>query len=320
MSTTIKITDLTELTTPNSNTLNTVFVVVDKSSGIFTTKQLSLANLDIAIDNVASFAYTQANSAFTKANSANVLAQSAFNAANTAQADASGAFAKANTAFANYTGEAAFALANTANTIANSGYAFANTVNIKVDSAYAFANTVNIKTDAAFSLANTVNIKTDAAFTKANSANILAQAAFDTSNTFLSIPLLFSATTILEVTANGTTSYRFGQYGALDNPNISTFSATTLGFNLNSLSGSHPFYIRLGDNSADFNTGLAHVSSTGTISYDSAAQGKTSGTLFWRIPHTSVGNYKYRCSSHSGSMIGEINIANTANIYFAYNS
>jgi hypothetical protein len=42
MSTTIRITDLTELTTPDSNTLNTVFVVVDKSSGTFTTKQLSL--------------------------------------------------------------------------------------------------------------------------------------------------------------------------------------------------------------------------------------------------------------------------------------
>jgi hypothetical protein len=106
----------------------------------------------------------------------------------------------------------------------------------------------------------------------------------------------------------------------LDNPNVTTFSATTLGFNLNSLAGSHPFHIRLGDNTADFNTGLVHVSTTGTLSYDSNAQGKTSGTLFWRIPHTSVGNYKYRCSAHPGSMIGEINIANTASIYLAYNT
>ena len=60
MSTTIRITDLTELTTPDSNTLNTVFVVVDKSSGVFTTKQLSLANLDFAIDNVAPVAFATA--------------------------------------------------------------------------------------------------------------------------------------------------------------------------------------------------------------------------------------------------------------------
>jgi len=88
MSTTIRITDLTELTTPDSNTLNTVFVVVDKSSGTFTTKQLSLANLDFAIDNVAPVAFATANLAYGKANSANILAQAGFNAANTAQADA----------------------------------------------------------------------------------------------------------------------------------------------------------------------------------------------------------------------------------------
>jgi hypothetical protein len=215
MSTTIKITDLTELTTPDSNTLNTVFVVVDKSSGIFTTKQLTLANLDIAIDNVASFAFNTANSAYDMANSANILAQAGFNAANTAQADATGAFARANTAnitadaaFAqanttNNTAEAAFAFANTINVTAESAYAWANIINISVDSAYAFANSVNIKVDSAFAFsntvnvyvdsayafANTINIKTDAAFSQANTAynqanaaNVLAQAAFDAAN------------------------------------------------------------------------------------------------------------------------------------------
>ena len=73
MSTTTKITDLPVLTTPSANGDNTVFVVVHKSSGTFTTKQLTLANLDIAIDNVASFAYSTANAAFNKANSANVV-------------------------------------------------------------------------------------------------------------------------------------------------------------------------------------------------------------------------------------------------------
>ena len=82
----------------------------------------------------------------------------------------------------------------------------------------------------------------------------------------------------------------------------------------------HPFHIRTGDNTADYNTGLVHVSTTGVLSYDSDAQGKESGTLFWRIPHTSVGNYKYRCANHPGAMLGDINVANTAAIYFAYNT
>ena len=82
----------------------------------------------------------------------------------------------------------------------------------------------------------------------------------------------------------------------------------------------HPFQIRLGNNTANFDTGLVHVSPTGTLSYGSAAQGQVSGTLFWRIPHNAVGNYKYRCTNHPSVMIGEINVANTAAVYFAYSS
>jgi hypothetical protein len=110
----------------------------------------------------------------------------------------------------------------------------------------------------------------------------------------------------------------FSQYDSLNNPNVSAFSATTLGFKLN-VAG-HPFQIRLGNNTANFDTGLVHVSPTGTLSYGSAAQGQVNGTLFWRIPHNAVGNYKYRCTNHPSVMIGEINVANTAGIYFVYNS
>ena len=62
------------------------------------------------------------------------------------------------------------------------------------------------------------------------------------------------------------------------------------------------------------------MDTTGTLSYGSSAQGKISGTLFWRIPHDAVGNYKYRCVNHPSVMIGNINVANTAAVYFAYNS
>ena len=149
-----------------------------------------------------------------------------------------------------------------------------------------------------------------------------ATSAYDFANTTANLVLTFSASTILDVSANSSIAYNFSQYangaGAINNPNVSTFSATTLGFKLN-VTG-HPFHIRLGDNTADYNTGLVHVSTTGALSYDLDAQGQVSGTLFWRIPSTSVGNYKYRCSAHPGAMIGEINVANTAGIYLAYNT
>ena len=250
----IKITALTTLTTPSANAENTVFVVVDKSSGTPTTKQLSLQNLDLFVDNVGSVAFAQANGAFAQANTANTTA------------------------------DASFSKANSANVLAQNAYNFANTI-----------------TSAA------------GAFSHANGA-------FGFANTTANLVLTFSATTVLDVSANGSIAYVFSQHTGLNNPNVSTFSATTLGFNLTPLAGSHPFHIRLGNNSADFNTGLVHISTTGTLSYESAAQGKTSGTLLWRIPHTSVGNYKYRCSAHPGAMIGNINVANTANIYFAYSS
>lgn len=152
----------------------------------------------------------------------------------------------------------------------------------------------------------------------ANSAFIHANSSFAFANVAANLALSFGATTILEVTHSGSAAYLFSQYDSLNNPNVSAFSATTLGFKLN-VSG-HPFQIRLGNNTANFDTGLVHVSPTGTLSYGSAAQGQVSGTLFWRIPHDSVGNYKYRCSIHTAAMIGEINVANTAGIYFAYNS
>ena len=209
-------------------------------------------------------------------------------------------------------------------TTANSSFIVANAAFIAANNA-SKANLAFNHANAAFDVANTASgastdvyarnhsnsafIQANAAFTQANNAN---------GNTAANLTLSFGATTILEVLNSGASAYIFTQYGALSNPNISTFSATTLGFKLN-VSG-HPFHIRTGDNTADYNTGLVHVSSNGTLSYDSAAQGKVDGTLFWRIPHNAIGTYRYRCANHPGAMIGYINVANTASIYFAYNT
>ena len=111
---TTKITALPILTTPSANSENTVFVVVDKSSGTATTKQLSLQNLDLFVDNVGSVAFAQANAAYAQANTANTNAATANTNANTANTNAINAGTYANAAFAQ--ANAANTLANTANT------------------------------------------------------------------------------------------------------------------------------------------------------------------------------------------------------------
>ena len=221
---------------------------------------------------------------------------------------------------------------SSASSYANSAFNHANSAFIQVNSAFDIVNasagidaTQNNNITASFLHASSAFDAANAAaatnITQNNSITsviIHANSSFNYANALSNITLSFSATTILEVLNEGTSAYRFTQYGALDNPNVTTFSATTLGFKLN-ISG-HPFHIRTGDDTADYNTGLVHVATDGTLSYDSAAQGKSDGTLFWRIPHTAVGNYKYRCANHPLVMLGDINIANTANIYFAHNT
>ena len=119
------------------------------------------------------------------------------------------------------------------------------------------------------------------------------------------------AITRLNVTANGTAAYRFDQYGTTDDPTIYAINATTIAFNLSG-AGSHPFLIQ--DNTGtNYNTGLVHVGSDGTVSTGSAAQGKSSGTLYWKIPDSISGNYRYQCSSHA-AMVGTITIKNFATI------
>ena len=300
INTKVTINSLNFLSAPSANTQNTIFLVVDLDTGTPTTKKMSLS---VLTDRSANSASSYANSGFTTANSAGTYANSAFAAANSAVGAASAS------SYAN----SAFISANTPSHVANSAASYAN-------SAFLTANTPNHVANSAASYANSAFLTANTPNHVANSASSYANGAFTSANVSSNLALSFSSTTILEVTNNGASAYRFSQYGVLDNPNVSTFSATTLGFNLNALAGSHPFHIRLSDNSADFNTGLVHVSTTGTISYDLNAQGKTSGTVFWRIPSTSVGNYKYRCSAHPGAMIGEINVANTAAVYFAYSS
>jgi hypothetical protein len=118
------------------------------------------------------------------------------------------------------------------------------------------------------------------------------------------------AITMLTVTNNGISAYRFDQYGSTDDPTIYAINAATIAFNLQA--SGHPFLIQ--DNTGtNYNTGLTHVTTTGVVTTGSSAQGKDSGTLYWKIPDSITGNYRYQCGSHAG-MVGTITIKNFATI------
>ena len=105
----VKISQLTELTTPDSNTKNTFILVTDVQSGSAVSKKMSLFTLDTALDvsqGQANLAFNHANAAFANANAGLAKANSSF-------ANANGAFAAANAAYIH--ANSAFAAANLAN-------------------------------------------------------------------------------------------------------------------------------------------------------------------------------------------------------------
>jgi hypothetical protein len=118
------------------------------------------------------------------------------------------------------------------------------------------------------------------------------------------------AITALTVTNNGASAYRFDQYGTADNPTVYAINGTTIAFNLNV--GGHPFLIQNGAG-VNYDTGLTHVTTGGTVTTGASAQGKTSGTLYWKIPTAISGGYRYQCSAHV-PMVGSISIKTFATI------
>lgn len=117
------------------------------------------------------------------------------------------------------------------------------------------------------------------------------------------------AITMLVVTPNGATSYLFDQYSG-NNPTIYAINGTTIAFNLQ-CSG-HPFAIQ-DSTGTNYSLGLYHVDTGGVVSTGINAQGKTSGTLYWKIPSTVTGNYRYQCTAHI-AMVGAISVKTFASI------
>ncbi len=118
------------------------------------------------------------------------------------------------------------------------------------------------------------------------------------------------AITMLVVTNNGASAYRFDQYGTTDDPTIYAINGTTIAFNLQATG--HPFLIQDGTGT-NYNTGLVHVTTAGVVTTGASAQGKDSGTLYWKIPDTVSGGYRYQCGAHAG-MVGTITVKNFGSI------
>jgi len=134
----------------------------------------------------------------------------------------------------------------------------------------------------------------------------------DASTASLTIDKIYEpAIAMLRVDNVGVNAYTFPSHYSGNNPTIYVISGTTIAFDLDNISG-HPFEIQDNTLSA-LTSNLVHVTSTGTVSTNAAAQGKSSGTLYWRIPESVSGTYVYQCTSHS-SMFGSIVIKDLSNL------
>jgi len=107
----------------------------------------------------------------------------------------------------------------------------------------------------------------------------------------------------LRVDNTGTSAYLFQPHYAGANPDLYAISGTTVAFDLNAIP-SLPFELQDATQTA-LDENLVHVANDGTISLDADAQGKDSGTLYWRIPESFNGTYRYECQLYP-AMFGPI--------------
>ena len=146
---------------------------------------------------------------------------------------------------------------------------------------------------------------------------------FSSGKSYSTVPNYGAAVTY-DISANSSSAYivsnmGFGKGGAaFNNPELTVRNESTIAFDLNGLGGSHPFNIRSGSSgTSNFSNTLIHVATDGTITTGTSAQNKTSGVLYWQIPHDIVSSarnsYNYYCSSHS-AMAGNVNIKDTGAI------
>lgn len=161
---------------------------------------------------------------------------------------------------------------------------------------------ISITTDAA---SDTITISSTAVSGATNFSSLT-----DATNASMTVDEFYlPAITSLAVGNVGATSYTFDQYAG-NNPTIYAISGTTIAFKINA--AGHPFAIQDGFGNL-YNTGLIHVSTTGVVSTGLSAQGKDSGTLYWKVPAGISGGYRYQCTAHA-PMVGSINVKSFATL------
>ena len=104
----------------------------------------------------------------------------------------------------------------------------------------------------------------------------------------------------------GNTAYSVDSHGYTgNNPTIYAIGGMTIAFDLDGIGG-HPFEIQDGTGTA-YSTGLTHVDVIGNVSTGASANGQDAGTLYWEVPETISGGYRYQCTLHA-SMVGPITV------------
>ena len=111
---------------------------------------------------------------------------------------------------------------------------------------------------------------------------------------------------MLRLNNNGNTNYLCDSHGYTGaNPTFFVIGGMTIAFDLSLILG-HPLEIQDGTGTA-FNTGLTHVDTIGNVTTGAAANGRDGGTLYWEVPETISGGYRYQCTLHP-AMVGAITV------------
>ena len=285
-----KITELVVASSLDSNTQNTLFIIVDKQSGTSVTKQVEMSILDTVFD----YTTSKANSAALYANGAFIQSNAAYSSQNTTGAYANSAFLHANNAYGSQ---------NTTGVYANAAFLKANTPSDVANSAALYANGAFIQANAAFEATNTSSAGSyaNASFIKANAVYSLANINY------------LPAATRLNVSYTAADAYLFDQHIG-NNPTIRVSPGRTIAFDLNYV-GSNSFMIRQSIDGTNVSTNLIHVSPAGVLSLNDEAQGKTSGVLFWKVPTDIVNtDYAYQNANNPSTMRGIIRIEQNVDV------
>ena len=110
----------------------------------------------------------------------------------------------------------------------------------------------------------------------------------------------------LRTTAVGFTAYNFNSHYSGNNPTIYALSGTTICFDLSNAAG-HPTEIQ-DSSGTPLSTGVFHVDDNGNVTeqvVDGVNHDPDRGHLYWRIPESFSGTYRYQCTAHA-PMVGQI--------------